>query len=87
MPRIRPNPSITIDDMRERPGMLVTPADLAGAGIVSNYPTLERWIARGGLPRPFRTPSGRQLRWRAGDVLAALGMLELSQEASREQSN
>lgn len=76
MPRIKPTQSCTIDDMRSRPGMLITPSDLAGAGIVSNYATLNRWLSAGALPQPFKTPGGG-LRWRAGDILDALGMAQV----------
>lgn len=71
MPKIKPNHSASIDALRAKPGMLIGPAELSGAGVVNNYSTLSDWIARGALPAPVKLPNGA-LRWRAGDVLAAL---------------
>lgn len=73
MAKIIPNGEATLDALRARPGALIGPAELAGAGIVRNYTSLNAWIARGALPPPVKLPGGF-LRWRAGDVLDKLGL-------------
>jgi predicted DNA-binding transcriptional regulator AlpA len=69
-PRRRETPaytSLTIDDLREKPGMLVGVADLVGIGVVPSYMALRRQRIAGLFPKPKTLPS-RLLAWEARQI-------------------
>ena len=41
------------------PGRMVSPADLASAGIVRSYSGIRDWVRKGWLPEPKELPNGR----------------------------
>ncbi len=49
----------TLADVTQ-PGRMVTPSDLAAAGVVRSYSSLRDWIKKGWLPAPRELPNGRQ---------------------------
>jgi hypothetical protein len=57
-----PDVTLTIEDLRKKPGMLVGVADLVGIGAVPSYLALRRQIQAGLFPKPKRPPS-RFLVW------------------------
>lgn len=67
--------------LRGDPDALVTINDLVQAKIIGGHQAAKRWIAKGWLPSPTRLPNG-QLRWRAGAVVEALGLLDEPQSAA-----
>ena len=71
-PRRRTRPrldaNLTIDDLREKPGMLIGVADLVGIGIVPSYMALRRQRSAGLFPEPRTLPS-RLLAWEARQIV------------------
>ena len=49
----------TLADVTQ-PGVMVTPSDLAAAGLVRSYSTIRDWIKKGWLPPPHELANGRQ---------------------------
>src|SRR5262245_21559916 len=70
-PRRRSRPSsespLTIQDLRDKPGMLVGVADLVGIGVVPSYMALRRQRIAGVFPEPKTLPS-RLLAWEARQI-------------------
>ena len=57
--KLRERSSATLADVTQ-PGKMVTPSDLAAAGLVQSYSSLRDWIRKGWLPPPRKLPNGRQ---------------------------
>ena len=58
--KLRERSDATLADVTQ-PGRMVTPSDLAAAGVVRSYSSLRDWIRKGWLPPPPRElPNGRQ---------------------------
>ncbi len=57
--KLRERSNATLADVMQ-PGRMVTPSDLAAAGIVRSYSSLRDWIKKGWLPPPRELPNGRQ---------------------------
>jgi hypothetical protein len=79
MPNIRrAGKDITLDTLREQPGRIFFPNDLADAGIVNCYDQLTRAVRSGRLPKPYRC--GIRMGWEGRDILA---MLDASRRSGR----
>ncbi len=52
-------------------GRMVTPADLASAGVCRSYTSLQEWTRKGWLPEPHTLPNGR-IYWLGEEIAAAL---------------
>lgn len=70
---LRERSSLTFGDIERQPDALVGCADLAAAGIVGSYSTIDRWVREGKLDPPIRLPSG-QKKWRGSTILRMLGL-------------
>ncbi len=57
--KLRERSNATLADVTQ-PGRMVTPSNLAAAGIVKSYSSLRDWIKKGWLPPPRELPNGRQ---------------------------
>ncbi len=57
--KLRERSNATLADVTQ-PGRMVTPSDLAAAGVVRSYSSLRDWIKKGWLPAPRELPNGRQ---------------------------
>src|SRR5262245_1863116 len=60
--------AITMDDLREKPGMLVGVSDLITIGVVPSYMALRRQRLAGVFPEPKTLPS-RLLAWEARQIV------------------
>ena len=71
-PRRRSRPSseslLTLQDLRDKPAMLVGVADLVGIGVVPSYMALRRQRLAGVFPEPKTLPS-RLLAWEARQIV------------------
>ncbi len=56
--KLRERSNATLADVTQ-PGVMVTPSDLAAAGVVKSYSSLRDWIRKGWLPQPRELPNGR----------------------------
>jgi hypothetical protein len=72
-PRRRQTPAsdtvLTMDDLRNKPGMLVGVRDLINIGIIPSYMAMRRQRNAGLFPEPKTLPS-RMLAWEARDLSA-----------------
>ncbi len=72
--RLGSGSTMTLRYMQENPETLVSPQDMASAGIgPGSYQALAYWVFMGEVPPPIRLPNGR-LKWRARDLLKRLGL-------------
>jgi hypothetical protein len=72
MPNIRRAGSdITLDTLREHPGRIFFPSDLADARIVNCYDQLTRAVRSKRLPPPYRL--GTRMGWEGRDILKMIG--------------
>ena len=62
----------TLGDILDNPGRMVSPSDLASAGVIGSYSTIKAWVDRGWLPKPHRLPNGQKY-WTGGQIANALG--------------
>jgi hypothetical protein len=62
----------TLGDILDNPGRKVSPSDLASAGVVGSYSTINDWIEKGWLPEPYRLPNG-QIYWTGGQITMPAG--------------
>ncbi len=74
--KLRERSNATLADVMQ-PGRMVTPSDLAAAGIVRSYSSLRDWIRKGWLPPPSELPNGRKY-W-TGEQIAESRALNPSQ--------
>ena len=56
--KLRERSTATLADVTQS-GRMVTPSDLAAAGVVRSYSSLRDWIRKGWLPPPRELPNGR----------------------------
>ena len=70
--KLRERSNTTLGDILDNPSAMVTPSDLASAGITESYSTIKAWVDRGWLPEPHRLPNG-QVYWTGGQIADALG--------------
>lgn len=70
--KLRERSDATLGDILDNPGMMVTPSDLASAGVTGSYSTIKAWVDRGWLPKPYRLPNGQEY-WTGGQIADALG--------------
>ena len=63
-----------------KPGCMVSPSDLASAGIVRSYSGIRDWIDKGWLPPPHELPNGRKF-WTGEEIAEALKSFEPGQAA------
>lgn len=57
--KLRDRSDATLADVTA-PGVMVSPADLAAAGLVRSYSGINDWVRKGWLPAPHRLPNGRK---------------------------
>ena len=50
----------TLGDILKNPERIVTPSDLASAGVVRSYSTIKEWVRRGWLSEPHEFPNGHK---------------------------
>jgi hypothetical protein len=62
----------TLGDITNNRGRMVSPSDLAAAGVVGSYSTINVWVDKGWLPEPHRLPNGQKY-WMGGEIADALG--------------
>ena len=68
--KLRERSDATLTDVTT-PGRLVSPSDLAAAGVVRSYSGIKDWVAKGWLMKPRQLPNGR-LYWLGEEIAAAL---------------
>ncbi len=61
----------TLAEILQNPGRMVTPSDLASAGIVRSYSTIGVWVRKKWLPEPHELPNGRKY-WLGDEIATAL---------------
>src|SRR5882672_3400835 len=66
--------TLTMDDLREKPGMLVGVGDLVAMGIVPSYMALRRQLNAHLFPEPKTLPS-RLLVWEARQIVEWFGSM------------
>ncbi len=63
-----------------QPGRMVTPSDLAAAGVVRSYSGIRDWVDKGWLPPPHELPNGRKY-WTGEQIEEVLNHLRATQAA------
>ena len=72
--RLGSRSTMTLRYMQEHPEILVSPQDMASAGVgPGSYQALAYWIFKQKVPPPIRLPNGR-LKWVARKLLKHLGL-------------
>jgi hypothetical protein len=78
--KLRERSDATLGDILDNPGRIVSPSDLASAGVVGSYSTIKSWVDKGWLPEPHRLPNGQKY-WTGGEIGDALGHRPLDDDA------
>lgn len=73
----------TLEDIFKNPGRIVTPSDLASAGVVGSYSTISEWVRKGWLPKPHEFPNGHKF-WFGREIVPTVkrGSLPPEEEAA-----
>ena len=79
--KLRERSNATLADVTQ-PGRMVTPSDLAAAGVVGSYSSIRDWIEKGWLPPPRELPNGR-IYW-TGDKIAKSRALNFCKAVSAQ---
>ena len=72
MPNILPSEKcLSLDELRDNPGRLISLRDLAGMGVFHSYDAAQRAVRQGRLSTPYRI--GLRPLWEARAILKMLG--------------